>query len=265
MLIDIHAYIGHWPFRQLRGNTCKGLLAKMDKYGVDKAVVGNLNGLFYKNTQPANEELFRAVQPYGDRFIPFAVINPTYTDWEHDLEVCIHELGMKGVRLYPRYHDYDITDRGCVQCVSKARDLDIPVAFTVRMTDSRQCSWFDVDEMLSLKSLATLVERVPDARYMVLHAFFLRDDKAEVFERLAKANVVFDIINGCGCGATGPSAYDLFDAIRRLGSDKFAFGTGAPLRDYVSPFLRILTMHEADEETKRLIWSGNARRVLGLD
>ena len=264
MRIDIHAYIGHWPFRQLRGNTCDGLLGKMDKYGVDLAVVANLNGLFYKNTQPANEELFEAVRPHAKRFVPFAVINPTYGDWEHDLEVCRHELDMKGVRLYPRYHDYDINDPACVECVRKARYLGMPVAFTVRMIDQRQRSWFDVGEMLSLRGLAKLVEEVPDARYIVLHAYFLKGDREETFGRFAKANMVFDIVNGCGCGVTGPSAYGLFDAIQELGADKFAFGTGAPLRDYVSPFLRILTMKEADTGTKKLIWAGNARRVLGL-
>ena len=88
MRIDFHTYIGHWPFRQLRGNTPAGLVEYMGRFGIDQAVVANINGVFYKNTQPANEELAEAIKPFPGRFIPYAVINPTYPDWEYDLEVC---------------------------------------------------------------------------------------------------------------------------------------------------------------------------------
>jgi hypothetical protein len=70
MRIDIHAYIGHWPFRQLRGNTCEGLLANMNKHGIDHAVISHLHGIFYKNSHAANEELATAVRSYRDRLIP---------------------------------------------------------------------------------------------------------------------------------------------------------------------------------------------------
>ena len=57
MRIDFHTYIGHWPFRELRGNTAAGLAAYMARFGIDHAVVSNVSGIFYKNTQPANAEL----------------------------------------------------------------------------------------------------------------------------------------------------------------------------------------------------------------
>ena len=141
MLIDIHAYVGHWPFRRLRGNNCRALLERMNTYGVDKAVVSNINGIFYKNAQSANEELFEEIKSdryYQNRLIPFAVINPTYTDWRYDLEVCYRKLGMKGLRLYPQYHDYEITNPSCIELVKMARDLGMPVSFPMRVIDTRQ-------------------------------------------------------------------------------------------------------------------------------
>ena len=57
MLIDCNAYIGHWPFRQLRNNTCASRLEQMDQINVDISIISNLNGIFYKNTQAANQEL----------------------------------------------------------------------------------------------------------------------------------------------------------------------------------------------------------------
>ena len=100
MLLDMNAYIGHWPFKQLQYNTCDALLERMNKFGVDVSVIANLNGIFYKNTQLANEELYdeiKSARRFRSRFIPFAIINPIYAGWKYDLEVCLRKFGMKGV------------------------------------------------------------------------------------------------------------------------------------------------------------------------
>lgn len=83
MYIDINAYVGHWPFMRRKYNTCKELIGRMNQFGVDISVISNLNGLFYKNTQSANEELYdelRSDKRFADRFIPFAVIIPSMPD-----------------------------------------------------------------------------------------------------------------------------------------------------------------------------------------
>ncbi|MBC7885838.1 MAG: amidohydrolase, partial [Saprospiraceae bacterium] len=103
MLIDINAYTGHWPFRQLKYNTCKTRLQQMNQFGVDISVISNLNGIFYKNTQSANEELYEELKSdrhFRDRFIPFAVINPMYSGWQDDLKASVEKMGMKGLRLF---------------------------------------------------------------------------------------------------------------------------------------------------------------------
>ena len=63
MIIDVNAYLGHWPFRQLRHNTVKGLLNLMDRNGIDKAMVSSINAIFYKNCHAGNEEL--AIEKIG--------------------------------------------------------------------------------------------------------------------------------------------------------------------------------------------------------
>jgi hypothetical protein len=275
MRVDVHAYLGHWPFRKLPGNTCDALLARMNRYGVDLSVVGNIHGIFYKNTQAANEELAEWVRPHHARLLPFAVVNPTYAGWKRDLEVCRKQLGMKGVRLYPQYHDYKPGDAACAEAVRAATELGMPVAFSLRLIDDRQRSWLDIDKELSLEEMAAVAEAVPRARIIVLHAMisarpFNRtatdDEKRQerALEILKQADVLFDTVYASGCGVVGPNAYDLPAAIERYGRDKFAFGTASPFREYVSPFLRIEVMKEADAATKELLWSGNAQRFLKL-
>jgi predicted TIM-barrel fold metal-dependent hydrolase len=273
MRIDVHAYLGHWPYRRLRGNTADGLLDRMNKYGVDLAVVSNIEGIFYKNTQPANEDLAQAVKAHRDRFIPFAVINPTYAGWKRDFETCAGRLSMKGLRLYPQYHDYRITDPACIELVKMAAGRGMPVAFSLRLIDDRQRSWLDIDRELTLGEIASLVKLAPEAKYMVLHAVAVRErggnrneamESEEVISLFKRAEIVFDTVRGSGSGVVGPNAYDLWAAIQTYGREKLAFGTAAPFMDYLSPFLRILALKEADAPTQSLIWGGNVRRLLEL-
>ena len=277
MLLDINAYVGHWPFKQLQYNTCEKLLDRMNKYSVDLSVVSNLNGVFYKNTQSANEELFEELNSesrFKSRFksslIPFAVINPIYAGWRDDLEECVTSMGMKGIRVYPQYHDYDITDPSFIELVRIARDKGLPVAIDIRMVDSRQRSWMDIPVFVpgektdiifkewQLKNIIPIIKEVPDAKYIILNiANGLRLDDEET-ELIKKADILFD--------TSGRSMSDLPDLLKKFGREKFAFGTHSPILDYLSGHLRIEYMNdsEADEETKEMLRSGNAIRMLGI-
>lgn len=267
MLIDINAYTGHWPFRRLRGNTCEGLLERMDENGVDISVVSNTHGLFYKNTQSANEELYeemRANKRFRNRLIPFAVINPTYADWRHDLDICHKKFGMTGLRLYPQYHNYELSDPSCIEIVKMARDRAMPVSFAIRFIDIRQRSWMGISRELSIGDIATVVSAVPDARYITLNTIIGEMAENDV-EAVKNADIVFDTARLAGV-PTGGSGSHIPTIIEKFGRDKLAFGTFTPFLDYVTPFIRIgvLEDSEVNEATKELIWSGNARRILGL-
>lgn len=278
MLIDINAYIGHWPFKQLKYNTCKALLHRMDRFGVDVSVISSLNGIFYKNTQSANEELYneiRTSKKFYDRFIPFGVINPVYAGWQDDLITCKNKFGMKGIRLYPKYHNYGIHNKtnmtknpqaeqktALVELVLRARDLGMTIAFTLRMVDSRQRSWMDIDYVPRtdkpewvLKDVVPIIKAVPDAKYMILNvcnSMALNNEEMTVFN---EANILMD--------TSGRSIF-LERQLQKWGRQKFAFGTHSPILDYLTGQLRIKALREseADNETIDLIESGNAKNML---
>ena len=111
MLIDTNAYLGSFAFRRLRHNTPDALLRLMDEKGIDKAIVSSASAITYRNAQSGNEQLAAAVTSHRDRLIPFAVVNPFYAGWQDDLKICHEELGMKGLRLYPKWHNYALSDR----------------------------------------------------------------------------------------------------------------------------------------------------------
>ncbi len=261
MLIDINANIGHWPFQQTGCNSCKALFERMDEYGVDVSAVSNMNGIFYKDTQASNQELYEQINAdrrFRDRFIPFAIINPIYAGWKDDLDICCNSMGMKGIRLYPKYHDYELTDPSFIELVKTARDRGLVVALTLRMVDSRSRSWMDIDKEWNLADVIPIIKQVPDAKYMVLNIVNGINLGEEDIMTFKHSEVVFD--------TSGRNIYNLSELIGKFGKDIFAFGTHSPILDYFTGLLRIESLREseADETTMELLRSGNAKRILEI-
>jgi predicted TIM-barrel fold metal-dependent hydrolase len=261
MLLDINAYVGHWPFKQLKYNSCAALVDRMDQFGVDVSVISHLHGVFYKNTQSANEELYeeiRAENRFKNRLIPFASINPIYAGWQDDFKTSIVKMGMRGIRLYPLYHDYEITDPACIELVKMARDKDLPVAFTLRIVDSRQRSWMDLEKEWDLKDIIPIVREVPDAKYWILNVANSTRLNEEDTTLIKNAELLFD--------TSGRSINELPGLLEIYGTKKFAFGTHSPVLDYLTGLLRIeaLRENEIEEDGREQLRSGNARRMLGI-
>ena len=275
MLIDVNAYTGHWPFRQLKNNSCETRFQLMQASGIDISVISNLNGVFYKNTQSANEELYDELKSnsnFGNRIIPFAVINPIYSGWKDDLKKCIDKMGMRGIRLHPLYHRYDLKNSNCIELVKYVRDLNLPVALSLRIVDSRASSWMDVETEWSVKDILPIIKEVPDAKYLILNVVnslqipdgenengmaTVRLDESEV-QLLKKTNFLMD--------TSGRAMTDLDKMIALYGKEKFAYGSHSPILDNVTGLLRIesLRTEEADESVKNLLRFGNAKRFFNL-
>ena len=134
-MIDVNAYLGHFAFRQLRHNTADGLLRLMDRNGIERAAVSSAASITYRNAQAGNEELAAEVKGHGDRFIPIAVINPAYAGALDDLRTCREEFGMRGLRLYPSWHNYQLTDPSCVELVNAAAAAGMSISIPLRVED----------------------------------------------------------------------------------------------------------------------------------
>ncbi len=260
MSIDVHTYIGHYAYRHLRGNTPEGLVSYMKRFGIERAAVANLSGVFYKDTQPANEELAAAIRPFPGKFIPFAVINPTYAGWQDDLEAC-RRLGMKGLRLYPQYHDYKLTDPRLGKLLEAVHGLNMPVAFTRWLEDDRQLSWLDSSKELTVQELLPVLADNPGT-FLLLNAnpYPVKDEHLRVFRA---AQVYLDTVFASAT-SSGWSGYDFPTFVKQLGPERFLFGSGYPTRDPVSAQIRLTLQTELDPHAREAIWNGNARRLFEI-
>ncbi len=258
MTIDVNAYLGHFAFRRLRYNTAASLLTLMDRARIDRAVVSSASSITYRNPQAGNEEVAADIKSHGDRLLGFAVLNPAYAGWRDDLKICRQQFGMRGVRLYPRWHNYRLTAPACRELVQAATDLSMVISIPLRVEDRRQGSWLvdipDVDQ----EEIGSLIQASPNARFILINGSgFIASSLGRKSNGLP-SNYVIDIAL-----LMAEVANEAGRLIENLGEDRIVFGTGIPFH-YPGPALTKMEVLQVDERVKDKIRSRTAASLLRL-
>jgi hypothetical protein len=254
MIIDGNAYLGPFAFRRLRHNTATSLLKLMDAKRVDEAVVSSAAAITYRNPQAGNEELAAEVQPCRDRLIPLAVINPFYAGWRDDLKICHEEMGMKGLRLYPRWHNYRLSDRCGLDLVAEATRRGMVVSIPIRVEDHRQRSWLvDVPDV-PLGEIADLVAACPDARFVLLNGQQYVNSPLGRKGGGLPSNYAIEISR-----MDSLLANEIGQLTANLGADRLWFGTGMPFHDPDPALLKLEVLDASREEKEAISWRNAAR------
>jgi predicted TIM-barrel fold metal-dependent hydrolase len=257
-MIDLNAYLGHFAFRQLRHNTAAGLVRLMDRKRIDRACVSSASAITYRNSHAGNEELAAEIRNSRDRLIPFAVLNPAYAGWKDDLKQCHEEFGVKGVRLYPRWHNYTLTDPACLELVSAAAARGMLISIPMRVEDRRQGSWLVDIPDVNHDEVAGLVQAAPNATFVLVNGLGYTGSILGRRNNGLPANYVVDIAL-----LTAEMANEIGALVQNLGEDRVVFGTGMPFH-YPDPALAKLEILDAAAAVKEKIAHKNAARLLKL-
>ena len=253
MLIDINTWIGHWPFRQLRHNTAADLVRRLDRCGIDKAVVANINGVFYKSPHNANGEIARQTRRHRDRLLPFASLNPLFPGWREDLRRCAEDLDLAGIRLYPQYQQYRLTDPQALELIDAAAALGWAVQVPMRMVDRRQRHPWDLAVDLTQADLEAALAARPRVKWMFLNALGVNGSRLD-----AKGHWLVDISR-----MTAVLQRNIQELIDAAGASHLAFGTGMAFKD-PQPSLLKLDILDRPKAVKERIAGKNAAALLGL-
>jgi uncharacterized protein len=252
MIVDCNCMLGPWPFRKVPHSEADGFVGLMDGYGITQAWVGAVEGIFYRDLAAANEGLIERIAGHEDRLVPWAVINPAFPGWEEDLQAA-EAGGFVGLRLYPNYHDYELTDPCVLDLLGAAQALRWPVAIYHKVQDERLHHWRMPVPPTDFTGLKGLVERFPGLPLLIMgQTAQFAAQHAAVF---AVANVYLDISRCEGLAGVA-------DMARAVGANRVLFGSHAPFFYLEAAVLKIQEagLTEADRE---LILHGNAGRVLG--
>lgn len=244
MIIDVNSYIGHFAFRRLRHNTAPKLLSLMDRARIDRAVVSSASSITYRNPQAGNEEMAVEIKSHADRFTGFAVLNPVYAGWRDDLKTCHQQFGMRGVRLYPRWHNYGLTDPACHELVQAVTDLDMVISIPMRVEDRRQSSWLVNVPDVDTEEIAQLVTTFPKTRFILVNGSGYERSSLGRKDSGLPANFVIDIAL-----LTAEVPNETMRLIENLGEDRVVFGTGIPFH-YPGPALTKMEILQLDDTVK---------------
>ncbi|MGI6543079.1 MAG: amidohydrolase family protein [Limnochordia bacterium] len=267
MIFDVNAWLGAWPFRRLRDNEPEALAARLQRLGISAAAVSQIDAIFYRNVQSANERLVAAVQPYKDMLIPLATINPTYVHWERDLQECHEQLGMRGVRLFPEYHDYLIDGPLARQVVEACAARSLPVQIPMRIEDYRGRHRVDPGRAgVELARIANLIAAVPQATIMVTNARGIVNSPLWQRAELRAANWYVDLsLAEVHYQLHRDLRYsrDLGMFIEQGGADHLLFGSHVPFSYLGSALVKLATLPVSPETLENISYH-YAASIFGL-
>lgn len=263
MFIDISTYIGHWPFRNIKYNTLEGLDKLAKTYGITHMVVSNINGFFYKDANMANLELLEALEAYDGetKFLPLAIVNPTYICWEDDARDMIAK-GFAGFEIAPLYHRYGLPKEGgerdfkpAKKVFDLAEELGVPVRICTCIENYRgRCendTYLDIRSD-DLKVLLSYNKNVPVLATSFNPFAINAELKALLKER---KNTYFDT-----------TQFDIFalndckSIFRAIDKEQLCFGSLSPFNYIETALLRVCVAPGVDfEQVKE-----NPRKALGL-
>ena len=238
-------------------------LAELDRYGIERVVFA---------TGGDNATLARAVARHPDRFLGFAHHNPFAEDAAHQLERAVKELGLSGFKILAPALDRPINDRQLYPLWEICEALGIPVLIHFGMLGAGGgISWNGRDNPGLLEQVA---KDFPTVAFVVPH-FGIQYVKELLFLCWACQNVSVDTSGSNQWVKWMPYPLTLEDLLRKFyetvgperiiyGSDSSWFPRGYSIR-YLQDQIRACRFMNMPQEALRLIFGGNAARLLGLD
>ncbi len=225
MIVDVATFVGTYPYRHVPRTSPESLLGEMDRIGIEQAWVGHLPSFLYKDPAPGSGELLEALELGDGRMRPTPTVNPALPDWRRDLDIA---AGAKApaVRVYPMHQQLDPVGASVRELVVAAARARLAVLLTVRFEDVRQRHPLDAVADFPPSGVRALARLDNDVRILVTHAgrAFIEEVHFGLTPEEAR-RVLWDV-----SWLWGPPENELSTLVNTLGEDRFAFGTGMPLR-----------------------------------
>ena len=252
-LCDVNVTLGRWPFRRLPLEETAQLLAKLRMNGVAQAWAANFDAVFGKDLTGANSWLAEECRRHGDGILmPFGTVNPAATDWEAEFTRCVDGHRMKGLRLFPNYHGYDLANPTFIRLSALAHERKIAIQIAVSLEDERTQPASASVPHVDVQPLAALPHSRDDARLILLN--WQRAVKSDMVSKLAEAGVSFDI-------ATVENVGGVANLLDQASLRRVLFGSHAPCFYFESAQLK-LRESSLSSENARAVCELNARRLL---
>ena len=224
MRVDVSAFVGAYPFRRVPGTSPDGLLEAMDRTGIDEAWATHLPGIFWRDPHDGNRWLLDACRRQH-RLRPVPAVQPEMSGWEAVLAAA-RTAGAPAVRADPPFYGIAPSGAGMRALAAACGDAGMPLVHAVRLEDGRQRHPNDNAAELPATAVRALVRSHPAVRLLVTHADRPFIEEVHFGSTPEEARRLWWDITWIW----GPPEDHLETLLRTVGSDRFVFGTGQPLR-----------------------------------
>ena len=251
--IDTNVTLFQWPGRRLPGDDTPSLLQRMGKHRITLAWAGSFEGILQRDIAGVNARLADACRASGGRLLPFGSINLALPNWEADVQRCAEAHQMRGVRLHPNYHGYDLRDARFKQLLKLATERRLLVQIACSMEDTRTHNPLLTVPDVDLAPLPDALAAAPAARVQLLNNG--RGVESAAFEKIIRLpNVFVDTARIESVGGVGR-------VLRKLPAGRVLFGSHAPFFIYESAVLKLFESQLTPAELNTLL-AENPRAAL---
>jgi uncharacterized protein len=252
MIIDADCHISSHKFDGL-AMTASELLERMDRAGVDKALVW-LKPPYNKDIAPENEAVSQAMRRYPDQLLGFGWVNPRLGRQaaSDTIRRCFETFGFYGIKFNGAQDDYVIDDETILPYIETAAAYRKPIAFHIGA---------DSYENTHPYRLGRIAARFPETPFLMVHmggAGIPSLDRSALETAKAHPNITL----------IGSAIHELaiLKAIETLDAERLCFGSDSPFRlihVQVAMYQAMLRDHSEEERAK--IMGGNLARLLNLN
>ncbi|HHT17787.1 MAG TPA: amidohydrolase family protein [Papillibacter sp.] len=264
MIIDFHTHIypemlaprvlqlitGNvdFPFTPSTDGTLSGLLRYMDETGVDISVIQPVVTR-PSQTQTVNEW---AASCQSERIIAFGGIYPDPATYKSDIDAIVR-LGLKGVKFHCESQNFTVDDPFMLRVYDYALTQGLIILHHAGYDPGFKAPYHS-----SPRQFANVVDQLRGGVFIAAH-FGGYGDWDDVERYLVGRDIYLDTSNGIQY-----IPYEQFlRIVRNHGAERLLFATDCPWSD-AKREIALLRQSELTDAEKELIFSGNAKRILGL-
>lgn len=253
-MIDVNAFLGAYPWRDVPGTSAPELLAAMNRVGITEAWLSHLPSLYWKDPAAGNAVLFDTAERHH-RFRPVAVVHPGLPRWEEDLTEAVAR-GAVAVRADPGQLGLAPTGAEVLALLRACGRVGVPFLAAVRLEDLRGRHPLDIAPELAPWMVRAWLRADPAVRLVITHAERSFIEEVHFGATPAEAS-------RCHWDCSwvwGPPEDHLAHLLAAMGVERFLFGSGQPLRLPETPLARLdlLDLSSAD---RAAILRDNAGRL----
>lgn len=243
---DVNCLIGHWPFRKLYKNTLEDLIKVHEINQISSGYVSSLDSIFYNDPFEGDEELHEIIKDTSYHHV--LTINPALPGFIDDINRGVDLFKIKGVRIYPGYHGYNLQNEKLQVLCNKLVELKLPLFLVLRMEDER-LNYLSTPRPIPMDEVSRFIEQNKELNIIIIN---IRASEINAIKNviMSNSNVYFDT-----CGLKD-GLFTINNLVALMGDKKILYGSLYPMYPLKST---VLLMEKAaiSEESKESIFNNN--------